>query len=75
MKKAATKTQTQTSPEKDTQKMEGLENLYTFRAGSSCGLYSVGEEYWEKIAEKINPSPTKEKEPEKTSQIQKQKTA
>ncbi|MEM3562421.1 MAG: hypothetical protein QXS27_01595 [Candidatus Jordarchaeaceae archaeon] len=75
MKKATTKTQTQTSPEKDTQKMEGLENLYTFRAGASCGLYSVGEEYWEKIAEKINPNPTKEKEPEKTSQTQKQKTA
>jgi hypothetical protein len=51
--------------------MEGLENLYTFRAGASCGLYSVGEEYWEKLAEKINPNPTKEKEPEKTSQTQK----
>jgi hypothetical protein len=71
MKKAAAKTQTQTSLEKDAQKMEGLENLYTFRAGASCGLYSVGEEYWEKLAEKINPNPTKEKEPEKTSQTQK----
>ncbi|MGQ9721879.1 MAG: hypothetical protein ACUVXA_11225 [Candidatus Jordarchaeum sp.] len=63
------KSQTQIETEKETEKekenIAGLENLYSFRAGASCGLYSMGEEYWEKIAEKINPNPQKE--------IQKQK--
>jgi hypothetical protein len=55
-------TETDTEKEKETEKekMEGLENLYTFRAGSSCGLYSIGEEFWESLVEKINPNPEKQ---------------
>lgn len=45
------KTQTETAKEKE--KMEVLENLYIFRAGSSCGLYCMGEEFWENLGEKI----------------------
>nr|MDO8081179.1 hypothetical protein [Candidatus Freyarchaeota archaeon] len=56
------KTKTQTETEKEKEKMEELENLYTFRAGASCGLYSMGEEFWENLGEKINPAPEKEKE-------------
>ena len=65
-KKPKPQIQTQTETEKETEKekTEGLENLYTFRAGSSCGLYSIGEEFWENLGEKINPKQEKEKEKE-----------
>jgi hypothetical protein len=53
------KTQTKTAKEKE--KTQELENLYTYRAGSSCGLYSMGEEFWESLGEKITLIPEKEK--------------
>jgi len=45
--KAEQKSETKTS------EIEGLENLYAFKAGASCGLYSMGEEFWENLGEKI----------------------
>ncbi len=59
--KPKTQTQSLTETEKE-EKMEDPENLYSFRAGASCGLYSMGEEFWENLGEKINPKPEKEKE-------------
>ncbi|MHA1580531.1 MAG: hypothetical protein ACTSUQ_13015 [Candidatus Freyarchaeota archaeon] len=29
-------------PETETSEIEGLESLYAFKAGASCGLYSMG---------------------------------
>lgn len=55
------KTRVQKETDKEKAEMEGLENLYTFQAGASCGLYSMGDEFWENLGEKINPTNEKEK--------------
>lgn len=50
------KTQTKTAKRKE--KREGFIS-YTFGADSSCGLYAMGEEFWENLGEKITRFPEK----------------
>lgn len=52
------KTQIETEKEKN----ETLENLYAFKAGASCGLYSMDQEFWENLGEKTNPTQEKQKQ-------------
>ncbi|MFB0562080.1 MAG: hypothetical protein ACETWM_12825 [Candidatus Lokiarchaeia archaeon] len=54
-----------TNPKPKTQTEEGIdetiENLYAFKAGASCGLYSMDQEFWENLGEKANPTQEKTK--------------
>lgn len=47
--------------ETEAEKNEALENLYAFKVGASCGLYSMDQEFWENLGEKTNTTQQKQK--------------
>ncbi len=55
------KPETEAETETEAEKNEALENLYTFKAGASCGLYTMDQEFWENLGEKTNTTQQKQK--------------